>query len=329
MNHYLSVTKTYLEEMLGEPPILEPVTSGMLPLYLRERYQLFHVKLFGRMWVLALEAPDRALSTPSEYRKQVENLSKTIERPVVLVLKTVTSTVRNRMVRMNIPFIVPSTQIFLPASFIDLQEQYAIPAPTKGKLLSPTAQVILLHHLLCEPLTEASSKQIAKKLDYSPMAITKARNELESNQLCEPLRHGKEVWLTFPIAPKQLWSTAKPFLRSPVNKRYWVQWEHPSSQPKKAGISALSLKSMLADDKRPTYALRQKDFQRLLGQGDIRTCPDADDAQIRIECWCYDPTLLSRTETVDPLSLYLSLQTDHDERVQGELERMMKEQGWP
>jgi hypothetical protein len=47
-----------------------------------------------------------------------------------------------------------------------------------------------------------------------------------------------------------------------------------------------------------------------------------------VEVWRYDPRLLSKTETVDKLSLYLSLKDNEDERVQIELENLMNEIQW-
>ena len=44
-----------------------------------------------------------------------------------------------------------------------------------------------------------------------------------------------------------------------------------------------------------------------------------------LEIWKYDPTKLSVSDTIDLLSLNLSLLSEEDERVQGELETLMED----
>jgi hypothetical protein len=47
-----------------------------------------------------------------------------------------------------------------------------------------------------------------------------------------------------------------------------------------------------------------------------------------IQIWRYSPSLLSGTNTVDKLSLYLSLKDADDERIQIELDNLIKEMPW-
>jgi len=49
---------------------------------------------------------------------------------------------------------------------------------------------------------------------------------------------------------------------------------------------------------------------------------------VMIEVWSYDPATLSQDGIVDPLSLFLSLRDDPDERVQGALRRMLEGLPW-
>jgi hypothetical protein len=85
---------------------------------------------------------------------------------------------------------------------------------------------------------------------------------------------------------------------------------------------------MIADDRLPTYALPLPDFQELLEKGTIVGCPDAEHAQVRMEIWAYSPGLLSDGPAVDPLSLYLSLRSSGDERVQQQLEELIAGVKW-
>ncbi len=328
MKKSIQNAEQYLSGMSDTPVQLSPMSSGKLPLYLRERFELFSAKLFGRDWLLAVEMEDWDAGTPSEYREQAERLTHTLGTPVVLVLSALTSTMRNRLVQMNVPFVVPNSQVFLPVSLINLRETFPRQGVLVGKKLSPTAQVLVLHQILRGELESLSSKQIAAKLGYSEMGISKARSELEANRLCEIIRKGKELRLRFTLSSRKLWDTANPLLRSPVDRRHSVKWSQSVRVAKLAGVSALSQRSSLADDDIPTYALMKRDFQHLLEQGELYGCSDRHEADALIEAWSYDPNLLTQQNVVDPLSLLLSLRDNPDERVQSELVTMVELFPW-
>ena len=84
----------------------------------------------------------------------------------------------------------------------------------------------------------------------------------------------------------------------------------------------------LAADRIPTYALGPKMLESWLERGTLTGCPDAEQATAKMEVWSYEPKLLGDNETVDPLSLYLSLRYNADERVQQQLERLMEDFKW-
>jgi len=92
-----------------------------------------------------------------------------------------------------------------------------------------------------------------------------------------------------------------------------------------AGMTALSKYSMLEDDPLPTYAMRDKDFVAALQKGEVYGCGGREDAEARMETWKYDPSILARSGIADPLSLYLSLRHSADERVQKEIEKLIRQ----
>ena len=299
-----------------------------LTVYLRERYAIYSATLFGKDWILALESEAWDVGTPSEYRQQLHILGDLLKTPVVLVLATASATLRNRLIRFNVPFIVPGTQVFLPLSFINLTERHACVSSATRKSLTPTAQVMVLYQILRGELHDLSSKDVATRLDCSGMMITKARAELESKGICKVKRVGKETRMFFDGGARAVWEKALPSLASPVAKRRWAQWDKPMALAKTAGMTALGQLTLISDDPVPTFALKQIHFQEMLEQGLVHGWPDQNGAHARVECWKYDPGLLSAETLVDPLSLYLSLRHDPNERVQGELESMMKAFKW-
>jgi len=98
---------------------------------------------------------------------------------------------------------------------------------------------------------------------------------------------------------------------------------NPTDPALLAGMSALSRRTMIADDRLPTYALPLAIFQDFLEKGACVDSRDAENATARMEIWSYNPHLLSKDPIVDPLSLYLSLRDSADERVQQQLEQLI------
>lgn len=318
----------YFEAVSGERPDLAAAPDSVLPLFLRKRYSVFSTRLFGRRALLALEAETWESGSPGEYGKHAEALKQKLGEPVILVLPILPSYARNRMVQMGIPFIVPGSQTFIPNGMFDLRERFPQPASKRRKALSPAAQCTVLYHLLRGPLTELPLKDIARKVHYSPMMMTKVKDELEAAGVCKIVRSGRSTVLEFMAAGLSLWEQAKPQLSSPVRKMRWVRWEKPAAPALLAGMSALCLRTMIADDRLPTYALSHAAYQDSLERGVCAGCRDAEVATAKIEVWSYQPQLLGDDRIVDPLSLYLSLRDSGDERVQQQLQRLLEGVKW-
>lgn len=318
----------YLETISGEHLDLMAEPAAAIPLFLRERYVIYSTRLFGRRFLLALETEDWERGSPAEYGKHAEGLEQKLAEPIVLVLAMQPSYARNRMVQMGIPFIIPGSQIFIPNTLIDLRERFPQAHARRREKLSPAAQCTVLHHLLRGPLTGLSLKEIARKVQYTPMMMTKVKDELEAAGICKTVRTGRSLVLEFTATGRPLWEQVQPMLASPVKRTRWVHWDRPVAPALLAGLSALSRQTMIAADRLPTYALPRSEFQDLLERGVCTGCRDAERATARIEVWSYPPERLGDHEQVDPLSLYLSLRDSPDERIQQQLEHLIAEVEW-
>ncbi len=229
---------------------------------------------------------------------------------------------------MGIPFIVPGSQTFIPNSVIDLRERFPQPTPKPRQTLSPAAQCTVLYHLLSGNLANTPLNEIARRVRYSPTMLTKVKDELEAAKICKIIQNGRALMLDFKASGRPLWDQVKPALSSPVKKSVWVQSDASGQPVLLAGMSALSLRTMIADDRLPTYALPHDTFEDFLKRGVCADCQDAENATARMEVWCYDPKLLGDDRIVDPLSLYLSLEHSADERVQQQLEQLIEGVKW-
>lgn len=316
----------YLAAVTGDRPWTEPVTEQLvstLPLYLRQRYDFFRTDLFGRRCVLAIEKPPTGELSPTEYGNELSQLKHRLHEDVILSMK-LPSYVRNRLVRQHIPFIVPGTQMFLPMLMIDLREQFPKLNDRTRLTLSAVSQLMVIYQILKESLDETPLGQIATRLGYSAMAMSKAQDELQTTGLCDVVRMGRTVCLHFASRGRALWEQAEPLLTTPVRRKQWIRWGQPRARAVRAGTTALSSASMLTDDRLPTYAMRDKDLANALAKGEIIGCGGAEEAEARMESWKYDPWVLAENDVADRCSLYLSLRQSTDERIQKEIRTLIE-----
>jgi hypothetical protein len=131
------------------------------------------------------------------------------------------------------------------------------------------------------------------------------------------------AFLEFALRGKALWGRVEPLMASPVRRTQWVRWGQPRARAVVSGTTALSRVSMLAEDAIATYAMRDRDLGAALEQGQLVGCRGADEAEARMESWKYDPWVLAENGAADPCSLYLSLRSSSDERVQKEIKLLI------
>lgn len=319
----------YLEKLTGREVQLESVQAGKLPLFLRERFTLRRTEIFGRNFLLALDSLGEEAPSVATYANLAELLTSHLGEPAVLVLPALAPHTRQGLIRLGRPFIVPGSQTFLPTALIDLRERQPAPRLPVPKSLSPAAQSVLLYHLERETIHHQPLQKIAETVGYSPNMLAKVKRELEAAELCEPIRDGRVVLLRFRFERRELWEKALPWLASPVRATHWVRWNQPPPGLPLAGITALSRMTMMADERLPVHAVSHIDHRAAIEQGTYVICTDRLEATARLEVWNYSPTLLTiRPDTVDPLSLYLTLKDDPNERIQDQLETLIEQFPW-
>jgi DNA-binding MarR family transcriptional regulator len=317
----------YIELVTGAKPRLESVPKHdtiTLPLFLRDRYQFFRAALYGRSLYFAIEKTQPRELSATKYGSEAELLKKRLSVDVILIFDRLPSYIRNRFVKQGVPFIVPGTQMFLPMLMIDLREHFSKAYMRLPEKLSPTSQVVVLYHILKEPLTQEPLGQLAKRLGYSAMAMSKAQEELLAAKLCKVVRAGRTTLLRFELRGRALWQKAEPLMTTPVKRTLWVRWGQPRARAVISGVTALSEASMLMDEQLQTHAMRDKDVAGALSKGQIVLCGGREEAEARMEAWKYDPWLLAENGKADRCSLYLSLRNTPDERIQKEIEFLIE-----
>ena len=328
----------YIKDIIGasiEIHLLQKKELDKLPMYLHEGY-IWHKAVLGqRLCILAEMKEDNGFSI-AQIEKHFEQVKAALGLPVIGVFKQLEAYNRKRLIEKKVAFVVPEKQLYVPDFFIDLKE-FGINAKETHEKLTPTAQLLLLYHIL----NKEENKQFYKKtfqelavmLRTNPMGISRAVNNLKYHELID-VTGGKEKFIQFRLERHELWQEAEQrnLLVTPVLKRVYID-EKPedllmlrsneSALPEYSDMNA-SRQEFYAIDKNVFYGLQKKHALINANEKEGRYC---------LEVWKYHPETLAgevrnKAAVVDPLSLYLSLKDSHDERIEMALEQIIEHFIW-
>lgn len=326
MQHNIKSLETYLRETLHAPVKLERWRqAATLPAYLTGQYDFFDGTV-GGVHILFLQSAEEPV--PSAAKKHERALQPNWTGPVAFAFERIAPRTRQRMVSEGLSFVVPGNQVYLPALGVNLRERYKTRVRTTNRL-RPSAQVLFLHVLTNRSPASGTPSGLARRLGYTAMAMGQALNQLEDAKLVDVRKQGRERLFELAGGPADLWLQAQPLLASPISRRLYLSGVTPSAHKgPAAGLSALATYSALAEPTVPVVALDRVKAKSLQDVRGVQELPTADEAEVEVEVWSYEPGLLSQGAAVDRLSLYLSLRDDTDERVQSALDEMMRGVTW-
>lgn len=305
----------FIKNILGVPIRTKTWSyEDALPYFITDRYQI-HEVMIGNVKALFL-SPKGTLDPVNTLKKHMMRIQKEESLPVVFIVPEINAYRRKSFIQNNIPFIVPDSQIYLPFMGVLLQEHYA-PSKIPVEKFAPCTQVLLFYYLYekkkCLYMSEAVSA-----LNYSAMAISKAAKQLSDSGLFTERKEGVFRVLEPQYERKELFDAALPYLSSPVKKRFFAEQKEQGEDWYKAGITALAESSMLNPSAVPCYAIVRN--VKVRGTAELIDT----EAQVEVEIWKYDPGMLTHTDAVDLLSLYMTLKDSNDERVEEALEEQME-----
>ena len=336
----ISGIKKYFKKVLGldiQMDLLGRKDLQDLPLYIRDSYLIYRTMLFDKS-LLLLEPKEKEGYRISLIHANMDVVRKRLGYPVVVLLNTCNALQRSRLIEKGINFIVPGMQLYLPEFLVDLREVYTSKAKEiNGQLLRPSAQFLLIFHLLHSPtrydLAEYNYKSIAALTGYSPMAITLAAENLNDLGLIDIIGP-KDKSMSFRYDKKELWEKALTggLVRNPVNEKVYADNLPTDLQLLKCNVNALSDYSDISPGNQEYYAIEKTNFQNQVKRNTFENV-NKDEGKICLEVWKYSPgrilgDLFRIQNSVDPLSLYLSLQDSSDERVEMALEQIIQEFQW-
>ena len=319
----------YLATTLGIEATFYPyVGAANLPYHLTEAYEINECQIMGKRF-LALIACDKEL-TPASIEKQEEWLREKTGLRGILIANKSPAYNRKRLIERKIPFVVPGNQLYLPDLGLDLREHLKKAKPTVSKL-SPASQVVVLACILrrLDLMDDLAAATLAQKLNYTKMTMSRALDELRTLQLVERHGEGRMAKFRFLTGGRQLWEQARPYLRSPIKKRIYLD-EWFSGAEFKAGESALAEKTMFGSMQRAIWAVTSQQWQQLQKEPGTHIIPEVSKnmAHAEFEIWHYDPRLLAEPPCVDVLSLVLSLADQTDDRAQICVDELLRGVKW-
>jgi len=299
-----------------------------LPSFLPDRYTFFKLELLEASCLFMVDRGEKEQS-PATVRKHMDQVEVKWDGDVVYVRERVTTYNRKRLIKHKVPFVVPGNQMYLPMLGIDLREHFK-KLRTKTHKFSPSTQALVIHVLLNRPAAGFTPSEMAQRLGYSAMTMTRAFDELEKADIGAFSLQGRERCLGFAqgLRGKYLWEKALPLMRNPVRKRIRIVPLEIGLPSPRAGLSALAHHSMLAEPHNKVFALSGKRWKLLQQNKQVTELPAQEPGVPEIEVWRYDPDLFANNGVVDCLSLYLSLKEHKDERVEAALAEMMKDIQW-
>jgi hypothetical protein len=328
LDRLLRETIAYVHTILDASFVVETNEhNGQLPLFLEERYVLLTARVFDRHCLLMIPRQGSA-DTPAAIAKHRDQVRKFMKAGIViLVTSALSNHNRHRLIAHRVPFIVPGNQFYVPELGLDLREHFRADRDMPPETLTPAAQLIVLAALLGHELDGQTPTSLAHRYNYSVMSMSRAVDELHAIELAAVDAVGKRWSFVMRLSGQALWKRAAAMLRSPVRKRRRIARPSEELRALIAGESALAKLTALSEPPVEVRAIAASEWKALATRYHLDRPAGWNEEMIELETWSYDPALLSQSQTVDPLSLWLSLPDSPDERVHQAKDELLRRVG--
>ncbi len=318
--------KKYLSEIFGLNAKIENWNGkSKLPLYLKNKRDYFVLSIGDVQSVLMKN--DSEPFNVSGFEKEMQQIEKYAEMPVILWLDAVSTYQRNALIKNKISFIVPNSQMYVPELGISLKE-FCSGKKEKVEKLSATAQFLLLYFIYQKECDGKKQSELAEYLNTSDMNISRAVQELKGLGLLKINKGGTSKLITSIAVGKELYQISSEYLQSPVQKKIYVNSKCFNMELPFAGETALAKKSMLNYPKHMVYAMDKKLAKDIPKNVIVEPNLMADSDYVEIELWKYNPMVFASEGLVDIVSLVQSLKEVEDERVEMQIEEIMEDYRW-
>jgi hypothetical protein len=307
----------YINEYVSVDASFVPMKKSLLdelPMSVSGDFELYEGSILGHHVVLAC-IDDAGFMAPLQLYKKISLLEQKLNALVILVAEKVVSYKVTRLTKYRINFIIPYKQLFLPSLLMSFRKETA---NELSEHITPITQMLILYHLEVDAIHGMDTHSLAERLRVSYSSMNRAVRWLYERGLIT-LTNEKVKLIEVSETKKDLWEKVLPLLENPIEE---IVFTDSNLNALQAGINALSEYTMINREQHECYALTRAELNSLQVPTDKRFGNNV------VQIWRYSPSLLSGTNTVDKLSLYLSLKDSDDERIQIELDNLIKEIPW-
>ena len=311
----------YVKKAIGEKIILkEYFDIDALPLFIKEDSEILEGEVLGQYVLFVI--PKRNLKI-----KAIINITTRIKKhyirniDVCYVFSEISDYKRKELIKEKIPFLFINRQLYFPFVAMEYNDISSKITVSDIELFTPCAQLIYLY--LLYNFKEIDIVELVEIVKMTEMSVSRAIKELVSANLLTVNIGGKtnRKKAYKPVAFKDYFEYGYKYLKSPIKKVVYI--DQYDSNLLMAGESALSIQSMLIAPVMKCYALYWKSSKKITTIG----CNETENVK-RLELWSYDPNILAKENYVDIISLKLSLQNEKDERINDEIQQVIKESKW-
>ena len=297
-----------------------------LPVYLTARRSFFRMSCSGIEFILIKVRDDERFGVAA-LEKQATTIAGKYGIPVAFGFANISKNQRDSLIGRNIPFISESGQMYLPFLGIALHDRFVSTKTINRQKMMPVTQALFLYLLYFGKNGSVLKKDAAEAISVTKTSITRASDQLEAMGLITQETHGKECHMMPNGEGRALFEKAKPFLIDPIQRVITTEVSDRYTSLLLSGESALAARTMLNAPRVPVKAVYKAEIDaRQIQDIDIRWNTDLN--VIRLELWKYDPRLFGNDGIVDPVSLFMCLANNADERVEGAMEDYLEGYQW-
>lgn len=310
--------------------------ANRLPLGLRSRFKLLECQLDDDPILLLIDAGDDQ-GAPRKLAEDVRRIAAVAPHYPILLRDAITPYERSRLIKERVAFVVPGSQIYAPRLGIYLTQRFPKPPIPDDSPPSPSAQAVLLHLLLRGvPDAGASVGDVPEGFGYTATTLRRAFHQLGKLDAFELLGTGSghEMRLQLKQPPRDAWKSSLPRLQSPVKRSFELLASPRVLTLPLAGESVLAARTELAAPPRTIRAIDAAAFNELRKEHDGRQAEPDDPDAVTVQIWRYPPEPLAGQapsgagSLADPLSVFLSLADETDDRIAIACEQMIGDLPW-
>jgi hypothetical protein len=310
INEYISTIKNTLH--LDAKVIDEKIPyKTSIPLAIKSNYFIYTVKIENISSIVLLIKHDI-----KSFKKHLQIFRSAIDMPIILAIEHISSSTKTYLIENNIPFISLDA-IYLPQLLVYIDTLSKKDIKLKSKKLSKLAQTTLIYLLLNKDKKESKQLDItaiAKLWSVSDMSASRTLNELVEFGYLYVETIGRKIYfyLNHDIDFEELMQV----LKTPIMDTIYIKSSDLIYLKQKA-ISSYTALSKYANitSHQNIYAIEKDYFNKIVKTDHDITLYDNtfDESIVRVELWRYRPiSIYNETETVDIISLYISLKDTLD-----------------